>query len=106
MTIVLVALGSSLFGVAMFLLSKIPPTGTFNHWWLYGALIAIACALGAYGIALWREWKRERKRDQIEKEREQRETAREQREIKRHNQYMSQFGEGGYHAEDEGGKST
>ena len=86
MTIALVAAGSSLFAVAMFLLSKIPPTGVYNGWWLFGALIAIASAIAVYGLALWREWKREKAQEQENKEREQ-------REIERHEQFKLMYGE-------------
>ena len=77
MTIVLVALGSSLFLVMMFLLEKATdPTVINGTCWYILASISVVLALGVYGIALMREWKREKEQEQREKEREQREIVR------------------------------
>ncbi|MFW6118073.1 MAG: hypothetical protein ACOC6R_01090 [Chloroflexota bacterium] len=74
-TIVLVAVGSSLFAVAMSFLSKIPCAGGLNVWWLHSAFIAIASAISAYSMALFREWRGDGKEGIRKQERIKREMA-------------------------------
>lgn len=84
MTIVLVAFGSSLMAIAMFLLSKATEASTISWWYISGAFTCIALSFIAWGWALRREWKQERVQEQERKAREQREIEREQREIEEH----------------------
>jgi len=90
MTVILVALGSSLMAISMFLLTKATETPTISWWYMGGVFASITLSFTAWGWALRREWKREKiqeqereTREQEEKEREQREIAREKREIDR-----------------------
>ena len=75
MTVVLVALGSSLFAVAMVSMTKATEPLANNLWW-YGVFASIVSAFIAYGIALRREWRREKAQEKRDKEREKRDKQR------------------------------
>lgn len=65
MTIVLVALGSSLIALTVFLLGKATDLTTTNEtWWYRASFAAITLSLVAYSWALFREWKREKKEEE------------------------------------------
>ena len=76
MTIVLVAVGSSLMAISMFLLDRATRMSDISWGYMYGMIIAMVVSFCAWGWALKREWKRERILDQERKAREQREIER------------------------------
>ncbi|MFC1976696.1 hypothetical protein ACFLWS_00270 [Chloroflexota bacterium] len=91
MTIVLVALGSSLIALTVFLLGKATdPRIVEATWWYRGAFISIGASLLVYAWALFREWRRERKRDKLEKERERRGIKRYEESQEQHKAFMEQ----------------
>ena len=89
MTIVLTAVGSALMATAMFLLSRATVPPTTSWWWhLPDVIICLIIAGVVWSLALYREWKRERKQNQEREDRETREIERERREIERHEERM------------------
>ena len=76
MTIILVAFGSSLMAISMFLLDRATETSIISWGYMGGTIASITLSFFAWGWALFREWEREKAQKQSEDEREKREKAR------------------------------
>lgn len=83
MTIILVALGSSLIAATLALLDKATETSTISWPYMCGVIVCIVLSIIAWSWALRREWKREKAQEQERKAQEQREIEREERDKKR-----------------------
>jgi len=92
MPLMLLGIGSILFAAAFNL--WVTNTGENMLAWVLFIL-----ALFFWSAAILLQWKREKAEEKSNKDREQ-------REIERHDQYMSQFGEGGHSPKGKNDKST